>query len=935
MAITSVNLPAHMYSHTEVSINDNTIRTYARTANDNCKILAVFISPKGRDRKMMTIEGGLSEFDDTFGVGPFSTYGQPLLNARAAAATEVVTLQCMRLTAADATFSNNVIWAQYRVVKRKHKNRVLKESSKNDPTKVVYTEEDYDITYEVKDAFQVRYVTAPGRYVTKLDEFVDNFNEYTKLTNVELNTIRTKQQAQASNTAEMLLPVPELIDGAFTTLKKPTDDVEKEPKELLQDELWEEYLSFYDPDTYEMYEQGKDIVTDSGDLNTKAAYESFVAEELKKVVAVEFDKVQYTDDVKIVKYNLNTDPDAGAVLKTEITVDEYNALVVDLQTFYHPVTDDAEQPTITGYALNTGESSADNPVVASSLEVEEYDQLTSKAVKSLYIPETEVTTSAATKKENDINTSTAARMSNYRWQQIPFMCVSSLGRGIYGNALGIRLSNHPRADKSNIYKNYYYRVFEGSNSIEGPVRVTLTENAISGTQSYFIEEVVNGIADNGSINVRVKVNTSALPILFNLYNSFVAPKGSSITEDSFDPILGINKIKAGTRSQSWEKFAEATTADVALDNFEIVDYDKADEDIQFNRTLGISLTNGSDGAFALSNPNRDLAIRAAYYDAFTGETDPDIMSKTKFPLDAVFDAAFPFGYIATAGDPTRPKYERSIKCALADLVDKRYEDCFCFLDLGTDKTSVTGSNTYDANDGFITKEQAYEYADELDDSVKWWTYSIDAYYGKIRDPYNKKIVTVSSTYNLIVNYPKHWKTYGGKHVPYAGSKYGVIDQYIKGTVFPTFDVDLDSVILDNLTDQHINYAQIDAKGNIVRGAQSTRYPEIGDALTISNLSETNNALIILDIKKDAIKLVTNYAYNFNEASDLSLFNREASQLVNKYASAQVKSISATFSRTDEEAELGILHLYITVVHKALVKINLIDIDVNRAVNTDI
>lgn len=346
------------------------------------------------------------------------------------------------------------------------------------------------------------------------------------------------------------------------------------------------------------------------------------------------------------------------------------------------------------------------------------------------------------------------------------------------------------------------------------------------------------------------------------------------------------------------------------------------------------MTNGSDGAFALSNPDRDKWIRAAYYDAFTGETDQDILSKTKFPLDAIFDAAFPFGYLMTAADPNRPKWERSIKCALANLVERRYEDCFCFLDLGTDKTSVTGSMEYDANDGFISKEQAYDYAEELNDSAKWWTYSIDAYYGKIKDPFNKKIVTVSSTYNLIVNYPKIWKAHGGKHVPYAGSKYGVIDQFIEGSVFPTFDVDLDAAILDNMTDQHVNYAQIDAKGNIIRGSQTTRYPEIGDALTISNLSEINNALIILDIKKDAIKLVADYAYNFNEASDVSRFNQDASRLVDKYASAQVRSISASFSRTEEEAELGILHLYITVVHKALVKINLIDIDVNRAVNTN-
>ena len=919
MAITSVNLPAHLYSHTEVKVNDNTIRTYARTANDNCKILAVFTSPKGEDRKMKTIDGGLAEFDKTFGVGPFSTYGQPLLNARAAAGTGIVTLQCMRITAPDATYANNVIWAQYRVVMKKIKVKTLKESAKNDPSKIVYTEDDYEITYEYKNVLQVRFVQSPGRYVTEIDDMNEDFDAYTKLSNVELNTKREKQQAIPSTDKSMLLPIPELIDTGITTYHTPTTSADKDSAELLQDELWETYLSYYDPDAYETYIKD---ASSFEDIDTHAKYLEMVSAQLTETAEAYVATKEYKDDVEITGYKL-TD---GAVA-SPIDQGTYDTLSDDLKRYYKYSDGD------TNYVLNSGESTEENPVLKENVTVEEYDKFSTE-IKNLYTVVTVVTVSKEAKKTKDISDKVKADLVKYNWQQMPFMAIVSTGRGVYGNALGVRLSNHPRADKSNIYKNYYFRVFEGSNSIEGPTRVTLTEDAITGTQSFFMEEVVNGIANNGARNVRININKSALPVLYNAYMAYAAPAGTSLTEASFDPILGINKIKAGSRSQNWEKFAEATTADVAITNYEIVDYDRSEEDVQFNRTLGIPLSNGSDGAFALSNPDRDKFIRAAYYDAFTGETDRDILSKTKFPLDAVFDAAFPFGYLQSAADPNRPKYERSIKCALADLVDQRYEDCFCFLDLGTDKTSVTGSNEYDANDGFTSKEQAYDYAEELNDSAKWWTYSIDAYYGKIRDPYNKKIITVSSTYNLIVNYPKLWKSYGGKHIPYAGSKYGIIDQYIEGTVFPTFDVDLDADSLDILTDQHVNYAQIDAKGNIIRGAQSTRYPEIGDALTISNLSETNNALIILDIKKDAIKLVTDYAYNFNEAADVSRFNRDAAVLVTRYASAQVKSITASFSRTDEEAELGILHLYITVVHKALVKINLIDIDVNRAVNTE-
>ena len=82
--ITSVKLPQHMYMHVETQINDNTIRTYTNSREGLVNMLFVFTSPKGIDGKVTTITNGKSEFIDTFGDGPFSVYGQPFLNAKAA-----------------------------------------------------------------------------------------------------------------------------------------------------------------------------------------------------------------------------------------------------------------------------------------------------------------------------------------------------------------------------------------------------------------------------------------------------------------------------------------------------------------------------------------------------------------------------------------------------------------------------------------------------------------------------------------------------------------------------------------------------------------------------------------------------------------------------------------------------------------------------------
>ena len=76
-------IPEHVYPHQAVYINDNTevSKTYSSSSSDVTALLCVFASPKGRDNKVITIDTGSQGFVNEFGIGPFSLYGQPLLNA--------------------------------------------------------------------------------------------------------------------------------------------------------------------------------------------------------------------------------------------------------------------------------------------------------------------------------------------------------------------------------------------------------------------------------------------------------------------------------------------------------------------------------------------------------------------------------------------------------------------------------------------------------------------------------------------------------------------------------------------------------------------------------------------------------------------------------------------------------------------------------------
>lgn len=653
--INTVVLPAHLYAHTETRINDNSIRTYSRSTDGNCSVLAVLMSPKGRDGKITTING-IDEFDEIFGVGPFSIYGQPLMNARASAYTNCATLRVLRITAPDATYANTTVYLRY-----------------------------------------------------KIEE----------------------------------------------TTVEPTDP------------------------------EGEPTVT--------------------KTMKVKF-------------------------LTTSTNLSDLDALAT----------------------------------TAKPLEDEE------------------------------------------GWTTLRAMSVAYVGKGKCGNNMSFRITNFPRADKTNAFKNYYFTIFENTTQKE-QFKVSFTPEAIVNSNSIYVENMINKFGTTGSDQIVIDYNEDLIPTVYAAYKSHVDPD-TTLTEIDFDPLLGINKNLAVVSSTSYNT---NVASDARITGYEIID-DFDQGTVQLNTVLGIKLESGSDGAFdtATDAETRTAAINKRYVQAFNGEIDRDILSKYKCPLDVAFDANYEY---------------KEVKKALAGLCTRRNEDFRVYFDLNTDIT---------------TREEGYLNAAGLDDFVNFWTMSIDAYYGKIKDPYNQKIITVTSTYNLSINLPYHWKKYGGKHIPYAGSRYGIIDNYIKDTIYPVYDDSVDQELLDKFVDAHVNFAKIDAKNNVIRGSQTTRYSGLANAFasnadtyTVSNLSEENNCHIVLDIKKDAEKLVANYAYNFNETSDLNLFNREIGQVTDKYAAAQVKSISAQFQRTDEEAELGVLHLYIGVQHKALVKYVQIDIDVNRNVDT--
>lgn len=468
------------------------------------------------------------------------------------------------------------------------------------------------------------------------------------------------------------------------------------------------------------------------------------------------------------------------------------------------------------------------------------------------------------------------------FMEVKLFTIAALGKGAYGKKLSYSISTNTGSDKENQFKNYLFTLYETTSSTKMSERfgVCFNDVAIVDGRSLFADGVIED-PDTGSKKICINTYLDGFMQIYNAYKE--ANPDTTLTFDDFDALLGVNKY-TGTAIQNYE-----------IDTL-------SNDAVVLNAVGGVSLEGGDDGDLSESvdSATRTAALDAGYLAAFTAGMDPYtpemydsmIRSKNKFPTNLILDANYPI----------------SVKEAMAALVEAR-GDCVLILDCGTEIKSKMSPITYVANN--------------LESIVSHRNEMIDAICGKVRDPYSKKLVTVTYTCLLASAYPNHWAEYGGKHIPLAGNQYGIIEGFVKDSIYPIYDEDIDSDVMDQMADGRINFARLNALQRIVRATQTTRQ-------TISsNLSEANNVFILLDIKRDCERLCDSYQYNFSEAEDIILFNKDAEQLLEKYSQTQVRSIKASFDKNDWEAERGILHLYIELEHKDLIKTTIIEIDVNR------
>lgn len=452
------------------------------------------------------------------------------------------------------------------------------------------------------------------------------------------------------------------------------------------------------------------------------------------------------------------------------------------------------------------------------------------------------------------------------------------GRGDCGNKFRYRLTSDGNSDKDNAYKNYNLGIYESSTGSDLTQVGTLfsgafTEDAVANGVSIYLDGKISD-PNTGSDVIDFVSFPETFKYIFEEYLKL--NPDTALTAETFDPLLGIDKTTG--------KAIPGYTIDTETEGAVVV-----------NTLFGLPLGGGSDGAFAANaDPTtRKAAIDAAYTAAFSGTTDPFIKSKKRFPTDIILDAG----------------YDVEIKKLIAQLALTR-TDCVVGLDLGT--KIVTKQSVLDQFEANL--------AAVLNNRVQF----VDAYCGKVVDPYSKKLVTVTSTYFLASAYPAWFAAQGGKHVPMAGNTYGEITGYVSGSIFPVFDDDLDAELMDECATKHINIAKLSPDMSVVRMIQDTMQTK----KTV--MSDLNNVFVLNDIKRDAEDLCKMVEFKFNDGENIARFNTLLANITNKYAAAQVKSITAAFSANDWEIEHQCVHLNVAFATRDIMKHSLIEIDINRS-----
>lgn len=459
------------------------------------------------------------------------------------------------------------------------------------------------------------------------------------------------------------------------------------------------------------------------------------------------------------------------------------------------------------------------------------------------------------------------------------MALITTGRGAYGNDMSFRLVPQTAAATSSIFKNYTLEILSRDNGLtrEEAHRIAIYPNATERRVSRYAEDVIND-PETGSASTRIYINSENVEAL---YEAYAANAGDDIvTELMFDPFFG---------------------------NY--TGYTVDENGVNFGKTDGLLFSSGTDGSFATSDDPAKALEDAMLAALSTTSPDPRYgraaMSKRRTPADIILDANYPI----------------SVKMALYELALKR-TDAKLYLDCGTSNNTIEELETYDDTNFYTETGSKFSSSDA---NVMDYLVTREGQWMKVRDPFTGKIINVTYTWYLAQALPLHLVDIG-THVPFIGERYTLLTGHIANSVRPNIDSD-DLDAKQRLWERRINTVDTLSENRYARSTQVTVQTDLSD------LTEDNNVLVLLEMKRMLEDITLTRLFDFADAEDRRRFTDEADTAFATYPNRKVREYKVVFDMNEYEQDRNILHCYLTVIFRQISTRAIVEIDINRRTST--
>lgn len=401
------------------------------------------------------------------------------------------------------------------------------------------------------------------------------------------------------------------------------------------------------------------------------------------------------------------------------------------------------------------------------------------------------------------------------------------------------------------YVKYILEVMEGSDVIE-TLYFTFDPDIIENNKNMSLQTVIK----TGSSQIRCKIYEDEIKA-FAENVAYMAQVPLTNESNSESHIATSKELMDCDIIFGYDKFGKA------LKNVEY-----SSDSAAFDVVDGISLVGGSNGSFG------DTPIEAETYyskilQVFNGTFSDEIYDLDNSRIDVIFDCNWP----------------ENIKRAIEDLVNFR-EDCFYFRDMGI------GLSTWQAikaeNDVASRSRFCASYANSWD----------------IIEPYSKKQITVTATYNMAIKFVQHYLN--GVARPFCGQAYNITfnDSVIDGTINfqpKTTPREDQKQLFD---DERINYAAY-YDGVLTMDTEytsQTRYTQ---------LSWINNVLMVQAMIRDIRKRCPINRYTIMDGDELTQYKADVESVLAKHSS-RFKSLQIQYVQ-DEQYELNKIFYAVIVI----------------------